>query len=64
MQCNTWHDRDANAANNILAAGRLSEAINGRVQMRHSNSCRSGCKTSVEAVRVETPTTYKQLSLF
>lgn len=57
LHCGTTHDRDINAANNIKDAGGLSESINGR---------RSECKTSTEAVRVESSTTPKivQLNLF
>ena len=80
LNCNAWHDRDVCAANNIKLAGGLSESINGRVQdMHHGSSRRSECKTGSHwsavsrnlfresdsaAVRVETPTTYEQLSLF
>ena len=94
LSCNTWHDRDICAVNNIKLAGGLSESINGRMQhtpekpvglrpagasgsvstarmhsgvscfSHHGKSRRSECKTSLEAVRVETPTTYEQLSLF
>ena len=57
LYCNTVHDRDINAANNIKDAGGLSESLNGR---------RSECKTISIAVRDETSTTFKprQLSLF
>lgn len=65
LSCYTWHDRDICAANNIKLAGGLSESINGRMQdTYHGKSRRSECKTGSSAVRVETPTTYEQLSLF
>lgn len=49
LNCGTLHDRDINAANNIKDAGGLSESKNGRW---------SECKPSLEAVRVESSTSF------
>jgi putative transposase len=57
LNCGSIHDRDTNAANNILDAGGLSESLNGRGRK---------CKTTSVAVSVDPSTTPKlvQLSLF
>jgi putative transposase len=55
LKCNTLHDRDVCASENIKVAGGLSETINGRG---------SKCQTTSVAVCDEPSTTYKQLSLF
>ncbi|WP_413162369.1 RNA-guided endonuclease InsQ/TnpB family protein [Capilliphycus salinus ALCB114379] len=59
LNCETTHDRDGNAASNILLAGGLSESLNGRG---------GACKTSVKeaaskeaSTRLEKPV---QLSIF
>ena len=58
LNCETVHDRDENAAKNILVAGGHSETINGRGD-RHKTS-------TIEAAVNETSThrKYEQLSLF
>jgi putative transposase len=48
FNCGMMHDRDVNAANNILVVGGQSKTLNGRG---------SQCKTSLEAVGVEPSTT-------
>jgi putative transposase len=55
LYCNAEHDRDINAARNILVAGGLSETLNGRGRE---------CKTTSVAVPVEPSTTVEQLRLF
>jgi len=58
LNCGQSHDRDVNAANNILVAGGLSETLNGRGGRRKT--------TAKVAVASETSThsAFKQLSIF
>ena len=55
LYCNSFHDRDINAATNIRDAGGLSESKNGRGE---------SVSLPTVAVRCEASTTYEQLSLF
>ena len=53
--CRTLHDRDVNAAKNILAAGLVVAACGGDVRHRGSPSVRSPVKQEPQPVRVGIP---------
>ena len=55
--CNTWHDRDVNAAKNILAAGLAVSACGARVrpQRESSRTGRSARKQETQPARVGIP---------
>ncbi|MEZ2339595.1 RNA-guided endonuclease InsQ/TnpB family protein [Microcoleus sp.] len=58
LNCGESHDRDINAANNILVAGGLSETLNGRGGKRQTTAICSSSQRNVN------PLEFKQLSIF
>ncbi|MBE3011114.1 IS200/IS605 family element transposase accessory protein TnpB [Microbispora sp. NEAU-D428] len=53
--CGAWHDRDVNAAKNILAAGRAVSACGADVSPQGSSLRRSAVKQEAQPVRVGIP---------
>ncbi|MEV4574085.1 RNA-guided endonuclease TnpB family protein [Nonomuraea jabiensis] len=53
--CRTWHDRDVNAAKNILAAGRAVTACGADVRHSGSPRVRSAVKQETRPARAGTP---------